>query len=488
MDDVPLAPRQLPITRHRKRQRAESPLFINHRPVLVEGHYSLQVHISIDFPMTQLIDDIILIVLTFCDICAVLAASQASRNLHALAFSQKVWRALVGDLCRRFFLDIPLGARLDDSSTDELVNLVKRIVHGPRSWTASKGSSQHGPTVMLQTLLKPETLHGPGIVAWPNQAQLLPGGAFVFYENWGKLECWAVETKKLIWTYAEEGTRWLDTFAVEATNGDYRNVIEILHLDLNTGNSRRLFNEHAHDTFYDNPFSSLRVQGDYALADVSMLDGESHQIILFEVSTLTARSFKLQQNEYDMDLVSGNLVMVSRDLKAPHKLLDIRLWRMANLFQLDNGTLLDAISPQIATSVKLTKQCRQLRFHIEAHPSPLCSNESRIWMLAFLSSSKFTLIRQYHVSHAEAQPLSMRCIKSDAKNVAKGLYDKWSDWSRISYAGHVHTDNKIYSLSNTKQPEIELPVLNEGGYAHLSAYSGALAYTKDENLVVTYYE
>ncbi|RDB14611.1 hypothetical protein Hypma_016559 [Hypsizygus marmoreus] len=152
----------------------------------------------------------------FCDICSVLAASEANRQLHNLVFSKQVWIALIGDLHRRLFLDLPCGAHLDDYSTDGLINLVKHIVHGPSSWTAS---TTPAPIIAHQVILTPDVDHGPGILNWENQAQLFPGGAFVFYENWGKLECWAVESKTLVWTYRPKMRRWVNAFALEPTDG-----------------------------------------------------------------------------------------------------------------------------------------------------------------------------------------------------------------------------------------------------------------------------
>ncbi|RDB16186.1 hypothetical protein Hypma_003320 [Hypsizygus marmoreus] len=449
----------------------------------------------------KLVEDVLLKVLTFCDVCGVLAASQANQQLHDLAFSKQVWIALVTDLHCRLFLDLPCGAHLVEYSTDELINLVKRIVHGPSSWMTRSSA----PIITRQIVLKPEMYHGPGVLNWENQPQLFPGGAFVFYENWGKLECWAVEGKKLVWTYTPEMSRWVDMFALEPTDSgqgalvmigirDYvtphkerKNFVEILHLDLSTGNSRKLFDERAPDTGFDNPFNLLRIQGDYALAGMRKPESEPSQIMLFKLSTLITRTLRVPK-DHDVDLVSGNLIMVSPDIRSPHTILDIRLWRISSLIYSDDNASIDATGPLIASSIKLSKPSRNPSFRLAAHSSPLSSDHSIIWLLVSSSSPKFTLIRKYDVSHAGVEPLTMRCTKTwNLENVEKGVPD---GSSRISYAGYANISwaVKVYSLSNPKLDEVEIPLPDRGDYVHMSAYSGALTYATNNDVIVNYYE
>ncbi|RDB30392.1 hypothetical protein Hypma_006994 [Hypsizygus marmoreus] len=425
--------------------------------------------------MVQLVEDVILKVFTSCDIYSTLAASQASRYFHTLVFSKQVWSAHISDLRRRFFIDLPHGTRLDDYSTDGLVNLVKRIVDGPSSWMASTDSSSNypSPTITRQIILKPNIRRGPGILNWENQIQLLPGGAFVFYNNWGKLECWAVEMNNLTWSYRPN--RRIDAFAVDVAD-EGRSALIII--DLRTGTSRRLIDEHAPDI--GNSFNLLRLQGDYAIAR----GYSSQRVMLFKLSTVTVRTFHAPEDN-DMDLVSGNLIMVSPDSKRFHKVLDLRLWRMDTLLGVQDGVWLSAIGPQVATSIKLMKSSCDVVFRLAAHLSPLRSGHSVVWVLAYSLNPTFTLIRKYYISHIALDPLTMRCTNScSLKGVVNGIP---GHFLRISYAGYADTSG-LYSLANPETKKMYVPLDDRGEYVDLSAYSGALTYATNESLVVNYYK
>ncbi|RDB16104.1 hypothetical protein Hypma_003400 [Hypsizygus marmoreus] len=461
----------------------------------------------------DLVEDVLLTVLTFCDICSVLAASQVDNLLRTtrqidnstiLSFQNKYVIALVTNLHRRLFLDLPCGARLDDYSTDELINLVKHIVHGPSSWTASTTSAPSSPIIARQVILTPDVDHGPGILNWENQAQLFPGVHSCSTRIGANLSA-GCESKTLVWTYRPKMRRWVNAFALEPTDGgrgalimigirDYatlhkerKNFIEILHLDFSTGDWRNLFDERAPDSGFGYPFCLLRIQGDYAVAGTGRSETESSEIMLFELSTLTTRTLRVPK-DHDMDLVSGNLVMLSPDIRSPHRGLDMRLWRMASLIHSDIYASIDAAGPLIASSIELTRPSYIPRFRLAAHASPLRSDHSIIWILASSSSPKFTLIRKYHVSHAAIEPLTIRCTKTwDLENVEKGVPDVST---RISYAGYanVSSPTKTYSLSDPALDEVEVPLPNQGDYVHMSAYSGALTYAVDNNVIVNYYE
>lgn len=97
----------------------------------------------------QLIDDIILRILSVCGIPEVYAISrvcipvfaspsalnslQTCKQLRTLALCKHVWLALVTVLQAGFFIDLAPGQQLIDLSVEELINLAKRAVLGPQS-------------------------------------------------------------------------------------------------------------------------------------------------------------------------------------------------------------------------------------------------------------------------------------------------------------------------------------------------------------------
>lgn len=89
---------------------------------------------------------------------------------------------------------------LRDLMQDELVKLVKQVVHGPDTW-----SPQHSgftPRVSKEITIHPHIVNVHGILSLENEAKLLPSGQHVLFNNQNKLECWDVAEDRLIWRHA----------------------------------------------------------------------------------------------------------------------------------------------------------------------------------------------------------------------------------------------------------------------------------------------
>lgn len=82
------------------------------------------------------------------------------------------------DLDARMFLDMPPRQSLQDLSASELIDLAKRTVQGPETW------SHHSSQVNLH----PNIPVGDDILHWENEAKLLPGGKWILFNNWHTLE------------------------------------------------------------------------------------------------------------------------------------------------------------------------------------------------------------------------------------------------------------------------------------------------------------
>ena len=118
-------------------------------------------------------------------------AAKVSRRLYALAFSRATWVPLVSDLHRRNLVELIPEQSLEDTSTDALIELVKRAVQGPRSWRKSSNSE---PSITREITLN--TNSG----GWKPPV-LLPGGRIVVFVGSGKLRCWSVLEDRLLWEY-----------------------------------------------------------------------------------------------------------------------------------------------------------------------------------------------------------------------------------------------------------------------------------------------
>ncbi|RDB16095.1 hypothetical protein Hypma_003393 [Hypsizygus marmoreus] len=453
----------------------------------------------------MLIDDVVLKVLTFCDIYTVLTASQASKCLHALAFSKSTWLALLSDLHQRSIIDLPPDERLDTYTITGLIGLVKHIVQGPQSWSPTSAAHNPDPAIRHQIILKPEIQHGPDILSWENEPQLLPGGRFVMFQNSGKLECWSVAFCELIWTYQSDMERYrVDTFTTETVDEGRRaviligiraygggteptkNLIEVVNLDLLTRTSTSLLRERAPDTRHDNPFCRFHVQGDYAVVCMH----HTEWILIIRLSTNTKRTFNISNIYCDMDLIPGYLILSTlRTMSESSSMLDIRLWPIETLLEAQDGALIDSIAPLATEPIELNVPNASVTFRLSAHLSPLRTNQSTLWVLVSSLSPLLALVRKYHVSHYAGQRPTIRCVKAWERTDAV-IYVP-CDTSRISYAGYAETfwarKNYIYSLGRPNVESTVVRLLGRGDHMHMSAYSGALTYATHESVVVNFY-
>ncbi|KAJ6531996.1 hypothetical protein B0H19DRAFT_464229 [Mycena capillaripes] len=165
-----------------------------------------------------------------CDISSVVSAAQTSRYLHVLGFDKSVWLALLTDLKRRNFLEQGYTPVLQELSTEELINLVKRILTGPETWSLQQNGCVN-PQIAKQILLHPTVTRG----RLPNQNltdyKLVCGGRYCLYNSNNIIECWDVAEDILLWTHeqAARGDTTVFDFAAEAQNdGDFLMVMTCL--------------------------------------------------------------------------------------------------------------------------------------------------------------------------------------------------------------------------------------------------------------------
>jgi hypothetical protein len=152
---------------------------------------------------TLLCDDILLNMLCLCDISTAISVSQTSKHFYILAFSKEVWLALISTLHARNFIDyVPGQQSFQELSTDALVDLAKRTVQGPRSWSVPTYQNP-GPGIARQLLLnvnlQPKLPHLR--LRLIDEARLLPGGQLVLFTNQGRLRCCSVTRNTPIWEY-----------------------------------------------------------------------------------------------------------------------------------------------------------------------------------------------------------------------------------------------------------------------------------------------
>ncbi|KAJ7368924.1 hypothetical protein DFH08DRAFT_832677 [Mycena albidolilacea] len=190
--------------------------------------------LKLDFQ--DLAEDVLIVILVECDVLGVLAVSRTSKFLRRVALTTAVWYPLVAKLAQRGLID----SRPDDGyfktlSTEQLIGLVKRILHGPKTWTDTPFQSQSFSAPRPQTaarravslfrkLLRRPPLDslasGPLVEARrivlhhprPNahvpsnrttdSLKLLPGGKYLLFQNYlGCVECRSIFEDRRVWTH-----------------------------------------------------------------------------------------------------------------------------------------------------------------------------------------------------------------------------------------------------------------------------------------------
>ncbi|KAJ7240514.1 hypothetical protein C8J57DRAFT_1727068 [Mycena rebaudengoi] len=188
----------------------------------------------------DLAEDILLLILQFCDVYTVLSTTQVNKLLRGIALAKQLWIHLIEDLVARRLVDPPHDRSLQDHTTAELIEEVKKLVMGPRTWSRR---SRTPPTVLRHIKISP-----PRSDLLLSRLELLPGGKYLAAIHDTRIELWHAATSTLIWRLP---ARWpvctfellecADTalFAFEASES--RGTVKVLSIDLSSGESTDVF-------------------------------------------------------------------------------------------------------------------------------------------------------------------------------------------------------------------------------------------------------
>jgi hypothetical protein len=142
---------------------------------------------------------------------------QVNRFLRQLTTRKQLWIALVEDLAAGALIDLPQSRSLADYSVQELIELVKRTVTGPVTW-----SREDTPPTLAEEILLPECFLRTAKV------ELLPGGRYILALRESSLELWNVNGTIPIWTTISD----LHTIPAFEVAGSGSSVVIFLRLFL----------------------------------------------------------------------------------------------------------------------------------------------------------------------------------------------------------------------------------------------------------------
>ncbi|KAJ7152388.1 hypothetical protein C8R46DRAFT_1197618 [Mycena filopes] len=120
-------------------------------------------------------EDVLLCVLTFCDIHTVLCASRASKLFHTLTLTTtSLWAILVEDLIARRLMDALSDPNYREYSALELREAVKRVLCGPKTWDRDYPNP---PNIHRHlSIASPAMAHA---ITMDSRVKLLPGESFL---------------------------------------------------------------------------------------------------------------------------------------------------------------------------------------------------------------------------------------------------------------------------------------------------------------------
>jgi hypothetical protein len=118
---------------------------------------------------------------------------QANHHLRTIALVKQLWILLLTDLRTRSFIETPLST-LSEYTTLQLIDQVKTLVVGPRTWMVSADSNPQTSKEVTIPLGEP--------LRRPLATQLINGGRHIIIAAfpYSVLEIWDVGAKQRVWS------------------------------------------------------------------------------------------------------------------------------------------------------------------------------------------------------------------------------------------------------------------------------------------------
>ncbi|CAK5264084.1 unnamed protein product [Mycena citricolor] len=149
-------------------------------------------------PITDhLNEDILILILIFCDAHAVLQLSSVNKLFHTLARSKQVWMTLNADIIARNLTDVVPPLALEQLSVPELIAEARRVARGPSSWAV--GSLPQARCVPARSISLPSISLAE---AEHTQVRLVPGGNYAFLTSVHEFRCIDALSGEVLWTWS----------------------------------------------------------------------------------------------------------------------------------------------------------------------------------------------------------------------------------------------------------------------------------------------
>ncbi|KAJ7473186.1 hypothetical protein B0H11DRAFT_2037543 [Mycena galericulata] len=468
--------------------------------------------------------DIIFSTFAFCDICTVISVAQTCRHLYDLAFQKTIWLGFLHDLNQRHFLD-PIS-NLRDLATRELIELVKRLITGPETWSSTP-DSQLKHVLAKKITLHPSIFTGPGIRDWQNQATLLPDGRHVLFGNWNTLECWSVEDDRLVWARSPtkhagallgfdaevvDTAHSLVVVVCEHTEVGFPNrTLEVVNVDLRSGTSDLLFAAYSPSPLTFHFYGRPTICGEFVVIsarpnrDVFLVlnwktrsafllvcqEGWRSELLLFPRHVLLKTMDNTETDELRL-LSCAEFIPHWTQLAGPVAHLDLAMRLSLTSVPIAHIPALVTQRIELPNSVHSRSSPPSCRVSVRA--DPLRESTYRVWVYLLhqddRTESLRVTMRCYRLSCGPGTQVVWR--ESISANSPAGAKIPYNGTSGITYSGHAlalddEERQRIMALPSV-WGEQDVDLVDCGDYIDVSAYSGAVTYATFNSIVILYFK
>ncbi|KAJ7368891.1 hypothetical protein DFH08DRAFT_35372 [Mycena albidolilacea] len=485
----------------------------------------------------DLVEDVLILILVESDVPGVVALSKTSKFFHRIAFTTAVWYTLVARLVQRGFIDSrPDDGYFEKLSTEQLIGLVKRMLHGPKAWTDTPPQSEHfavprGQTIVgravnkLRKFIRKPPLGGlssalpvesrrialhPEIDKDPdgswmfNRPELLPGGKYALFLNSGCVECWSVFEDRHIWTHAPSMDHTsVHDFEVDMMEDDIATIltrqrtnlgqhfVEITTLDLKTRISDTELVSRLPECRDGSAYVDCVVCGD-AVAVHLRLD---FQVVLINWRT-SSRVVVSIPSMYDCQiaLVPDHLLVLTRTETRGENRVALSPFALFECWE-PNDSVEQPLTPVVpvadlpflADTLSLTCEPSHTWFRsIWVYESPFERGRFTVWLHDLVNGEPAVLSFEF-VKHATQ--VSWRFLSSTV--MPAQIYP-----TTMSLSGHAlgrcrgYDKVGIFPPLSVAKDSAQRQIMDLGGspFVHMSSFSGALTYSTKAELVILYYD
>ncbi|KAJ7605079.1 hypothetical protein DFH06DRAFT_272515 [Mycena polygramma] len=264
-------------------------------------------------------DDLLLEVMERCDVCSVLTMGMTCVRFRTLSLSLQVWRAVVRELASSTFIN--LGDRkVQNLTVAELIDEVKRIVVGPKTWVPRRAQVEASP--VNPELRRRKHLSKIHVPAGLLRVALLPGEKYIFFACETYFDIRDTITGAAVWTL-QQGTLRYKIVCFELASEDVfmlllypekTGPVQLIRVDLQTGQSAVVF------TMKLQPCKDFEpcILGQFILASVKSPGRGDVHLLLFNWVTSRYMLFRLQMAHRVMAaLIPGHIVLSVAEPVAP---------------------------------------------------------------------------------------------------------------------------------------------------------------------------